>query len=154
MTVPGRKSIFSISTSVEPMGRNWPQSSTRYSRYHSQQQPRHAGVDGAVVADQRHAPDLNVAEHDVPVSLAAAVELAADAYSEEAANLHEDADWRLKLLGMPQLKVERQSRTVRGAGNQTLDFTQLVDVAEVLRPVYIQPHPLKANVSILNPYVA
>lgn len=56
-------------------------------------------------------------------------------------------------LRMPPLMHGRQQRPKPGGGVRTVDHTDLVVVHDILRPVYIQPHPTKNKRFFYNPYV-
>lgn len=51
----------------------------------------------------------------------------------------------IEKLKMPPLKVEQQQREKRGGGVKTVPYTDLVSAHDILRPVLIQPNPLKTG---------
>ena len=70
----------------------------------------------------------------------------------------QDIDPRIAMLKMTPLKVERDQRRVPEdqQRTRTVDFTDLVEVHDILRPVFIQPNPLRQGRTkgfLYNPFV-
>ena len=65
-------------------------------------------------------------------------------YAEEnASDIAPEVLEKLQRLMTPLLKVERDVRPKAGGGSKTVDFTDLIPAYDILRPVYIQPNPLR-----------
>ena len=59
----------------------------------------------------------------------------------------------MERCGFTPLQVEKTQRDSARGGKITVDFTDLVNAKNVLRPVYVQPHFKRKGVVLYNPFV-